>query len=93
MITDPVQRTRHATACSCDCHTPGSRSGLITPAELAERLRGTVSVRTPANWRSQRRGPKSTRLGGRGVFYTESEVERWLGIQQARADDWWSDRD
>lgn len=48
---------------------------LITPAELAERLR--VSVAHLANWRYRGVGPKFVKMG-KLVRYQESAVEEWL---------------
>lgn len=51
-------------------------SGYLTPAEVAERFRGTISVRTLANWRSMGIGPKFTKVGGR-ILYPVHEVVEW----------------
>ena len=52
----------------------------LTPDELSRRLRGAISVRTLANWRTQGQGPKYTKAGGR-ILYPLAEVMRW---EQAR---------
>jgi len=51
---------------------------LLTPAELASRLR--VSVRTVKNWRSDGFGPPFIRLGARRVRYAPSDVNDWLEL-------------
>lgn len=48
---------------------------LITPAELAERMR--VSVAHLANWRYRGAGPKFVKMG-KLVRHQESAVEEWL---------------
>jgi len=51
-------------------------SQYLTPDELARRYQGKITVRTLANWRSQRQGPRFTKIGGR-VLYLLSEVLKW----------------
>lgn len=48
---------------------------LLTPAEVAERLRRPVA--TVRYWRATGIGPKSANVGGR-VLYRASDVEAWL---------------
>ena len=50
-----------------------SGSSYLTPAELAERWRNVVSLSTLDNWRSQQRGPRWFKAGGR-VLYPVTEV-------------------
>ncbi len=45
----------------------------LTPSELAERWRNVVSLSTLDNWRSQQRGPRWFKAGGR-VLYPVNEV-------------------
>jgi excisionase family DNA binding protein len=51
---------------------------LLTPEEVAERLRRPVS--TIRFWRATGGGPKGARIGGR-VLFRESDVERWIAEQ------------
>lgn len=48
----------------------------LTPAELVERYRGTITIRTLANWRSTGEGPRYTKIGGR-VLYPLDAVKDW----------------
>lgn len=57
------------------------RDELLTSAELAEWLK--LPLRTPQNWRRDRKGPEFLRLGKR-VRYRRSDVLDWLSDQQAR---------
>lgn len=50
--------------------------GYLQPRELAERWRGVVTLATLDNWRSQNRGPRFVKIGGR-VLYPVSEVEAY----------------
>ena len=52
----------------------------LTPRELHVRLKGSISVRTLANWRCLGVGPKFTKAGGR-ILYPVAEVERWEARQ------------
>jgi excisionase family DNA binding protein len=54
-------------------------STLLTPAEVAERLR--VSTRTLEFWRHQGRGPAFVRVGKR-VRYRPDDVEAFIGEQR-----------
>jgi hypothetical protein len=45
----------------------------LTPAELAERWRNVVTLSTLDNWRSQQRGPRWFKAGGR-VLYPVNEI-------------------
>lgn len=53
-----------------------SESGYLQPRELAERWRGVVTLSTLDNWRSQNRGPRFVKIGGR-VLYPLVEVEAY----------------
>lgn len=48
----------------------------LTPLELAARYKGSITVRTLANWRSTGHGPKFTKIGGR-VLYPVDAVMEW----------------
>lgn len=50
--------------------------GYLQPRELAERWRGVVTLATLDNWRSQNRGPRFVKIGGR-VLYPVAEVEAY----------------
>jgi hypothetical protein len=49
---------------------------FLTPEEVTERYRGTISVGTLRNWRSMRIGPAFVKLG-KSVLYPTSELEVW----------------
>jgi DNA-binding transcriptional MerR regulator len=51
---------------------------LLTPEEVAERLRRPVA--TVRFWRARGIGPRGARVGGR-VLYRESDIEKWLDEQ------------
>lgn len=55
----------------------------LTPAELVSRYRGTITIRTLANWRSTGEGPRYTKIGGRVLYpvdcVTDWERKRTLG--------------
>lgn len=48
-------------------------ANYLTPRELAERWRNVVSLATLDNWRSQQRGPRWFKAGGR-VLYPINEI-------------------
>ncbi len=50
--------------------------GYLQPRELAARWRGVVTLSTLDNWRSQNRGPRFVKIGGR-VLYPVAEVEAY----------------
>jgi predicted DNA-binding transcriptional regulator AlpA len=56
-----------------------SRFGLLTEEDLAAML-NLGSTGTLATWRAEGKGPRATRLG-RSVFYTETDVKRWIESQ------------
>jgi DNA-binding transcriptional MerR regulator len=56
---------------------------LLTPAEVAERLRRPIA--TVRFWRATGTGPPSANVHGR-VLYRASDVEAWLAEQFAAAD-------
>jgi sugar lactone lactonase YvrE len=56
--------------------TPPSDRPDLTPEQLAARYDGRFAITTLANWRSQGKGPKFRRLGGR-IFYALADVEAW----------------
>lgn len=47
----------------------------LTPAELVARYRGTITVRTLANWRSTGEGPRYTKVGGRVLYPVQGVIE------------------
>lgn len=51
-------------------------SEYMTPQQLTERYKGVITLRTLANWRSNRDGPAYTKIGGR-VLYALCEVTKW----------------
>lgn len=48
----------------------------LTPTELVNRYRGSITIRTLANWRSTGEGPRYTKIGGR-VLYPVDAVKSW----------------
>jgi hypothetical protein len=54
---------------------------LLTPAEVAERLRRPVA--TVRFWRATGTGPKGANVGGR-VLYKQSDVEAWIATEFAK---------
>ena len=53
---------------------------MLTPAEAADFLsvgEYKVNERTMANWRTQGKGPKPTKIG-RNVFYTVESLESYI---------------
>jgi predicted DNA-binding transcriptional regulator AlpA len=54
-------------------------NGLLTQAELAEKLR--VSPRTLTQWRWLKKGPPWISLGYRSIRYDVKEVEKWLATR------------
>lgn len=48
----------------------------LTPAGLVARYRGSITIRTLANWRSTGEGPRYTKIGGR-VLYPVDAVKTW----------------
>lgn len=56
--------------------TRSSEPEYLQPRELAERWRGVVTLATLDNWRSQSRGPRFVKIGGR-VLYPVAEVEAY----------------
>jgi hypothetical protein len=48
----------------------------LTPAELAARYNGRLSVRTLGNWRVTGDGPRFRKIGGK-VFYRLGDVIEW----------------
>lgn len=49
---------------------------FLTPAELVERYKGKITVRTLANWRSNGVSPPFTKVGGR-ILYPFDELVEW----------------
>ncbi|WP_429649227.1 helix-turn-helix transcriptional regulator [Skermanella aerolata] len=61
----------------------GEGEGLITPLELAERLK--VKPRTLQDWRSSGKGPQFVRAG-RAIRYRQSDIDAWLQSQVERVE-------
>lgn len=57
----------------------------LTPGELVERYKRTITIRTLANWRSIGDGPRYTKIGGRVLYPMEGvtcwEAARTLGVK------------
>lgn len=57
----------------------------LTPSELVARYKGTITIRTLANWRSTGEGPRYTKIGGRVLYPVEAvttwELSRTLGAK------------
>jgi DNA-binding transcriptional MerR regulator len=68
---------------SFERHQEEYMDALLTPAEVAERVRRPVA--TVRFWRATGTGPKSANVHGR-VLYRQSDVERWLEDQFAAAE-------
>ncbi|CEG10415.1 hypothetical protein BN961_03855 [Afipia felis] len=51
-------------------------SKFLTPEEVSERYRGSVSVGTLRNWRAMKVGPSFVKIG-RAVLYPINELEAW----------------
>jgi len=49
---------------------------FLTPKEVAERYRGSVSVGTLRNWRAMKIGPSFVKVG-KAVLYRVNELEAW----------------
>ena len=49
---------------------------FLTPEEVSQRYRGTVSPGTLRNWRSMKIGPSCVKIG-KAVLYPESELDAW----------------
>ncbi|NGN44668.1 helix-turn-helix domain-containing protein [Mesorhizobium sp. CGMCC 1.15528] len=49
---------------------------FLTPEEVTERYRDTISVGTLRNWRSMRIGPAFVKVG-KAVLYPTNELEVW----------------
>ena len=53
-----------------------NQPGYLRPADLVMRWCNTVTLATLDNWRSQNRGPRFVKIGGR-VLYPVAEVEAY----------------
>lgn len=53
-----------------------THSQYLTPAELVERYKNAITLRTLANWRCSGDGPSYTKIGGR-VLYPVEAVTKW----------------
>jgi hypothetical protein len=52
------------------------KTSYLTPAQVADRYEGRISVRTLANWRYLGNGPAFCRIGGR-ILYPEEKLIEW----------------
>lgn len=52
------------------------KTSYLTPAQVAERYEGRISVRTLGNWRYLGNGPAFCRVGGR-ILYPEDKLIEW----------------
>lgn len=57
-------------------HSEKPGSDFLTPRELTERWKRTITLRTLANWRYTQDGPKFTKVGGR-ILYKLADVEEY----------------
>jgi len=48
-----------------------SKEQLLTPAEVVERWKNIITVRTLANWRSQGVGPAFVKISDRALYRVE----------------------
>lgn len=53
-----------------------SESTFLTPEEVIERYRGSISVGTLRNWRAMKIGPSFVKIG-KAVLYRVDELEAW----------------
>lgn len=53
-----------------------NKKHYLTPKEVVDRYRGIVSIRTLANWRSMRTGPKFLKIG-KAVLYDAADLDTW----------------
>lgn len=51
-------------------------TNFLTPEELVQRYKGTISVKTLANWRTKGGGPEYTKIGGK-IMYSLDAVLAW----------------
>ncbi len=52
------------------------QDAFLTPIDLVKRYKGSITLRTLANWRCQGQGPVYTKIGGR-VLYSLHELQAW----------------
>lgn len=57
-----------------------AHASYLTPAELVERYKNAVTLRTLANWRCSGDGPSYTKIGGR-VLYPVEAVTKWEAVR------------
>lgn len=62
-------------------HQEEYMDALLTPAEVAERVRRPVA--TVRFWRATGTGPRSANVGGR-VLYKAADVESWIEQEFAK---------
>lgn len=64
---------------------------FLTPQQLVDRYRGTISRKTLATWRHTGAGPAYTKIGSTRVLYAAADVLRWelarreVALRQAHA--------
>lgn len=56
---------------------------FLTPDEVSERYRGSVSVGTLRNWRAMRVGPSFVKIG-KAVLYPAGELDAWDEMNKVR---------
>jgi hypothetical protein len=66
---------------SLERHQEGYMDALLTPAEVAERVRRPVA--TVRFWRATGTGPRSAKVGGR-VLYKAADVDAWIEQEFAK---------
>jgi hypothetical protein len=57
-----------------------THSHYLTPAELVNRYKNAITLRTLANWRCSGDGPSYTKIGGR-VLYPVEAVTKWETVR------------
>lgn len=72
-----MARTKKTTATLPATSAVSADQVFLTEAELLERWRNTIALKTLKNWRSQGKGPTFKRLGGPAgvVLYSLKDVE------------------
>ncbi|HEX5676759.1 MAG TPA: helix-turn-helix domain-containing protein [Alcanivorax sp.] len=48
----------------------------LTPKEVSDRYKGSITVKTLANWRTKKSGPKWTKIGGK-ILYRLDHILKW----------------
>lgn len=55
----------------------------LTPKQLSDRWQGLITVSTLANWRSKKKGPVYTRIGGK-IAYSLKSVEDFERVNETK---------